>query len=343
MKYLVYSDLQATDGSELCHLQPTVTLQHYRVTKFFDDIAKIYSDHACDGVVDLGDTTDDRSSIPLTTIEILGAGLAKIPEGNHVKITGNHDQFLRNGSISNKRLFDHKFTVIENRKIFTVGSKSVFYVSYPADYAELAAWLDHRVKTIRGPKLLFGHFEVEGALYHNSIALKGIPPKLLESFELVMLGHIHLPQSVTSKIHYIGSPFQQDWGEAGQLKRVAIVDTETAKVKWIPLEGYPEYQTITFEHLLQLPVDPDENRYKVILKTHAEAEQFFQHPAFNKAVAQYDYTEATEEKDEDNEESKDWSFSGLCRQYLKTVPPNKVGIELTDDEMIEMTDMVVNL
>jgi hypothetical protein len=38
---------------------------------FFKVLREIYVEHGCDGLVDLGDTTDDRSSIPVPTIDAL--------------------------------------------------------------------------------------------------------------------------------------------------------------------------------------------------------------------------------------------------------------------------------
>jgi len=338
MKLLVYADLQATDGDELCFTRPSITLQHHRVEKFFDDIAAIYTQHGCDGVVDLGDTTDDRSSIPMPTLEILGTGLAKLPEGSHWKLTGNHEQYLRDTSVNNRRLFAHQFKVVDQYRIQAMGDWTAFFVSYPADYTALTNWLVKELPRFRGPKILFGHFQVEGAFYQNGTALTGVPQAVLKPFNLVLLGHIHIPQAVTAKIHYVGSPFQQDWGEAGQAKRVAIVDTDQMAVEWVPLTGYPEYRLISFAEFTALVDDQSENRYRVTLSSHAESEQFFKHPLFHRVTAQYDYEETPPDQVTQNE---DWSFEGICRRYLKTAPPKNVGLELTDDEMMDVAATVL--
>src|SRR5262245_35797075 len=109
MRLLIYGDLQATDGDELSFTQPSTTLQHYRVQKFYEDMAKIYNEHSCGGIIDLGDTTDDRTAIPLTTLEILGVGMSKLPAGENWKLTGNHEQYLRDPTVNNRQLFLHHF------------------------------------------------------------------------------------------------------------------------------------------------------------------------------------------------------------------------------------------
>lgn len=338
MKLLCYADLQATDGDELCFGRPNTTLQHYRVERFFDDMARIYAEHDCDGVVDLGDTTDDRSSIPIPTLEFLGSGMAKLPEGDRWKITGNHEQYLRDTTVNNRRLFDHSFHVIDGRQIQMMGDWAAFFASYPADHGELTDWLVKEARRIRAPKILFGHFQVEGAFYQAGKAMTGVPLDALQPFSLVLLGHIHIPQSLTPKVHYVGSPFQQDWGETGQTKRVGIVNTNTMKVEWVPLTGYPEYRVVTLDEFKKLSEQQTEHRYRVKLNSHEETEQFFQHPHFNRATAEYNYDETPAEPGAENQ---DWSFEGTCRRYLKMVPPAKVGIELSNDEMLEMTKLIV--
>ena len=338
MKLLCYADLQATDGDELCFTRPNTTLQHYRVEKFFDDVASIYAENHCDGIVDLGDTTDDRSSIPLPTLEVLGAGIAKVPDGEHWKITGNHEQYLRDASVNNRRLFEHRFHVVDDRRIQMMGDWAAFFVSYPANHAELSEWLVKEARRIRAPKVLFGHFQVEGSYYQTGQALTGIPQAVLKDFSLVMLGHIHLPQSLTPKIHYVGSPFQQDWGEVGQPKRVGIVNTNTMKVEWVPMTGYPEYRLVPLDEFEKVADESSEHRYRVNLNSHEEAERFFRHPHFNRATAQYNYDETPAEQSTENQ---DWSFDGTCRRYLKAVPPSRVGIEMTDEEMLEVTQHII--
>lgn len=339
MKLLCYADLQATDGDELCFTQPNVTLQHYRVSRFFDDLARIYKDYQCDQIVDLGDTTDDRTSIPWPTVEVLGAGMAKLPGGKrHWKLTGNHEQYLRDITVNNRRLFDHTFHVIDDRRIQGMGDWTAFFVSYPADHREITEWLLKELPRIRGPKILFGHFQTEGAFFNNSTALTGVPKAVLEKFNLVLLGHIHLPQSVTPKIHYVGSPFQQDWGEANQHKRVGIVDTDTMTVEWVPLTGYPEYRSVTYAEFTRLADEATEHRYKVTLNSHEETEAFFRHPNFTRATAHYNYDETPAET---VAEEQDWTFEGTCRRYLKLVPPVNRGIELNDEEMLAVTDHIL--
>ena len=339
MRILVYSDLQADIGGERLFNDPTCSLRLWCVEKFYRDLQRIYTEHKCHALYDLGDTFDDRTAIDIPTINTVIKGLEWLPPGNnHVRLIGNHDQYQKNGSIHNGRLLSQYFNTIDKRRIQMMDNWAAFFVSYPADHLETAEWLLKEASRIDCPKLLFGHFQVEGAFLNNSTTLTGIPKSTLQKFDLVMLGHIHIPQAVTPKIHYIGSPFQQDWGETNQQKRVGIVDTSTLTVQWVPLEGYPEYRSVTLEDFNRVENEANEHRYRVILNSHEETEAFFRHPHFNRATAQYSYDETKTDQAVTNH---DWTFEGTCRRYLELVPPSKNGIEITHDEMLEVIPHII--
>ncbi len=249
------------------------------------------------------------------------------------KITGNHEQYLRDTTISNRRLFEPYFAVIDDACVWDMGGWSAFFVSYPADHAKLADWLVKTARETRGPKMLFGHFQIKGAFYQGGKAMTGVPLEVLEPFDMCLLGHVHMPQALSPRVHYVGSPFQQDWGETGQPKRVAILDTGTCTLEWVPMTGYPEYREITFDEFIDLKVVNAEDRYRVVLNSHEEAELFFRHENFMRATAKYNYDEAPAKE---AVEASDWSTDGIIRRYMKTVPPVKVGINLSDDDMLDM-------
>jgi len=341
MRLLIYADLQATDGKDSCFLQPGKALQHYRIDKFFQDMKRIYAQYSCSGVIDLGDTTDDRTSITWPTIEALGAGMSLIPDSDwNFKLTGNHEQYLRNAEINNRRLFEHKFKVIDGYDVFQFGDYMAFFCSFSEDFNEINKWLIEGLKEFKNyPKILFGHFQVIGARMNSGPALQGIPVDTLKHFNISLLGHVHLPQTISDCIHYVGSPFQQDWGEAGELKRVGILNTDDCSIEWVHLHDYPEYFQVTLDEFKALSSLKTENRYKVTLASHAEAEDFFRHPLFHQAEPVYTYTEGLPEEQQIQE---DWSFEGSAKRYIALVPPKSAGLELDDAEVLEIGKMIAS-
>lgn len=335
MRLLCFADVQATDGDEMCRSDPTISLQHYRVSKFFKDLKVIYDRYECEGLVDLGDTTDDRSQLPVPTLDVLCEGLERFPLAtHHYKLIGNHEQYTRDTRISTHRLFSGRFQVITGCEVYDLGECDGYFCSYPADYDALQKWIKDSVpRNSRKPRVLFGHFQVMGCAYTGAVATSGVPQELLKEFDTVLLGHVHLPQTLGKHIHYVGSPFQQDWGEAGQSKRVAVLDTDDQSVTWVPLTGYPEYRSITWAEFLKLPSTPTEHRYRVSLANHAEAEAFYAHPNFGIAEPVYAYSEVAPEE---QVEAKDWSFDSTVQRWLKLAPPQKLGVELPNSDMLEI-------
>lgn len=51
-----------------------------------------------------------------------------------------------------------------------------------------------------------------------------VDPRHFAPFDLTLLGHLHRPQQIGSKIFYAGSPLKYSFSEAGQAKSVAIFD-----------------------------------------------------------------------------------------------------------------------
>jgi exonuclease SbcD len=73
-------------------------------------------------------------------------------------------------------------------------------------------------------------------------------PMLPSSPQYIALGHIHMPQEFPlANAHYCGSLLQCDFGEAGQKKRVNIVDVKPgakAKVEHIPLSSIKQLRNV---------------------------------------------------------------------------------------------------
>ena len=89
--------------------------------------------------------------------------------------------------------------------------------------------------------VLVAHFLVGGAKVHGHGAPRGErqlhmgevyaanPAAIPDSLQYIALGHIHAPQSVPGSVipaEYAGSLLQLDFGEAGETKRVVIVEVE---------------------------------------------------------------------------------------------------------------------
>lgn len=351
MRALVYSDLQATDGHEKCHGDPTVPLQIARVDAFYHALLRIYEDNKCDCLWDLGDTTDDRSSIPVPAIDTLCGNLAQFPRTDlDFKLIGNHEQFLRNTQVHVGNMFAPYFTVIEGNKAFSLPEKvRVLACAYPADERDTIKWIREQRKIAAQESekvILIGHFQVMGCITGQGQLLAGIPKDELSWVDLGLLGHVHKPQSVHKNVHYVGSPFQQDWGESGESKRVGIVDIFKCTVEWVPIEGFPQYLSVNVDDFEERCTAGSEDRFKVILRSQREAAKFYTLPLAHRAEPIYDFNltndssgssdSASDSKNIDgNIDGGSWNFDSVMRRYVERNTPDSNGIPATVDEMVE--------
>lgn len=338
MKLLLYADLQATDGSEVCYHDPTIRLQDWRVRRFFDVMQGIYSANRCGGLIDLGDTTDDRSAIPVPTIDALLSNLDMFGGGWNVKLIGNHEQYTRDARIHVGRLFEKHFTIVDGvTAIQSPDSDAVFiFASFPGNYAELITALAEQAHNYRGiPLVLFGHFQVFGCRLNSGLALDGVPKEALLPFQAGFLGHVHKPQEVANNIYYVGSPFQQNFGESGESKRVAIFDTETLHTEWVSLEGYgfPIYRTVSAPEFVECAQEESEDRYKVVLTSQADTEALFASPLCTRAETEYSYTTTNAVAET---AVKSWNFESVLARWIEKNPPKDAGIDIQDDEMLSI-------
>jgi hypothetical protein len=325
---LIYSDLQATDGHERLFAKPDVPLQVHRVRKFYRWLRQLFVRHKCDCLWDLGDTTDDRSFLPMPAIDAVMEGLEPFPVHElNLKLIGNHEQYLRDTSLHIGRMFASRFSIVAQTEAFEVEGTLIACAAYPACHAALADWLAQTARTYRNyaRRLLLGHFQVAGALMTGGPSPLGVPGPVLDEFTLALLGHIHKPQEIGKRGHYIGSPFQQNYGERDEEKRVAVLDTQTLELEWIPVEGFPRYHVVGYEDWCNLVRQGHEDRYQVILADNAQALAYYRHPLMGQAEPIYDF-KMTPEPGRTPSRSA-WTSQDMLERWLRERPPSSQGIE----------------
>lgn len=336
MKFLVYTDLQATEGSDRCFTNPALPLQRYRVGKFYRWLAAIYDQEKCDALIDLGDTTDDRSFIPRATLDTMLGGLSHFaPNRNGIKLTGNHEQLLKYADVNSKHLFQPYFGDVDPGVVELAQGVEAVCIPYHDDYSKVNDAIQERLSELSPAsfKVLLAHGDVRGVRYDSGEECKkGIEPKALDAFDLALLGHVHRHQKIGKNSYYVGSPFQQDFGEAAQRKFVVIFDTVTKTCRWIEVEGMPEYRVVDLKDF-QAKANPDEeHRYWVTLNSIEETEKFYADPRSILGKARLTYTAKLGE--EVKADAEILTNRQLLERYASTRPisgiPEDVARELVD-------------
>lgn len=337
VRALVYTDLQATEGSERLFSNPVVPLQRYRVDRFYARLKELYDQLGCNALWDLGDTTDDRISIPIPTLRSVSVGIAQFPPSPYnFKCIGNHEQYTKSADVHAGCLFDSVFNVVPGVAAFEVEDAVVIVASYPASYSSLVPALESLMLTNRRkPIVILGHLEVSGSKTKSGTSLSGMDKALLEGAQLTLLGHVHLPQEVGQNVYYIGSPFQQNFGEIDEQKRLALVeiDGDRISLSWVPLNGFPVYRRGTWSQFKEHFRPESEDRWEVSLQSLEDSREFYAHPFSSRA--RLATTGQGEVLEENQAPVVDWSLEAAARRYVAQVPPESKKLAADAAELLQ--------
>lgn len=161
-------------------------------------------------------------------------------------VVGNHDQFLRDGSVHSTEVFKSpksNIVVVDTWQIIDLGSAyggvSLCCHAFSLDIEAVKDFVINKASLVGG--ILVLHQEVVGASMGHSICEKGLRLEDLcaDKFAYVLLGHFHAPQALSQNVFYIGSPYQVDRSEAGDQKRFLV--WESGKLSQHNVTGIPRY------------------------------------------------------------------------------------------------------
>ncbi|PSC67536.1 ABC transporter (ISS) [Micractinium conductrix] len=191
------------------------------------------------GILFLGDFWHTRGALPVEPLNEVIARLAGWRQPT-LMLPGNHDQVSLGGEV-------HALTPLAaaNPAIHAFDGPALFlgalWLPYRRDRSRLEAAL--AAATAGGPaaaaaaaaehggghaalQAVFAHTDILGALMNEAYqAHDGLPPSLFPPDIPTYTGHYHKPHTVPgSRITYIGSPYQVSRAEAGQQKRLLLLD-----------------------------------------------------------------------------------------------------------------------
>ena len=97
--------------------------------------------------------------------------------------------------------------------------------------------------------ILFTHIDIAGFKMTFTKDSKGMKQDFFKDFHTVFSGHFHLHQNMRN-IVYIGSPYQQNFGEVGQRKGFAVYDDSSKTWEEIEYKNAPKFKVLTPEQSL---------------------------------------------------------------------------------------------
>lgn len=153
---------------------------------------------------------------------------------NFMFIRGNHDQIATPDDVpSCVPLLESLGVMTANTdwKLAALGPARIFMVPYFRDPdRQRKAFMDARwwkkLNKTRSVSILAFHNEVKGCQRNAHSKGEGLTLEDIgaDEFDLCVAGHIHRPQFMKPNVHFVGSPFCADWGDANDAKRFLKVE-----------------------------------------------------------------------------------------------------------------------
>jgi len=190
-------------------------------------------EHNIKTVIQLGDLFDNRKIIDIKFFQDFIQDFGELLNdwnGNFIVLTGNHDIYYKNTrEYSSLKILKQilNFQYIEEQTVLELENKKIGIIPWLIGKEEIK-------EELLNCDYLFGHFEfsnfeiIKGVKSQYGFDYKKIPFKGKKIFS----GHFHIKQE-KDIVHYIGTPYQLDWNDAGDEKGFYILDLSNSKLEFI--------------------------------------------------------------------------------------------------------------
>jgi DNA repair exonuclease SbcCD nuclease subunit len=221
--------------------------QNMMESTFYDFVIPYLKENVEEGdiLIHLGDLFDNRTSIPIITLNKVEKILKEISEILPIHImVGNHDLFNKGSNdINSVRLFSYiskSISVYENTTTLNIDNQKLV----------LMPWIEKRLDMVKSLKenpgdYLFCHSDLNGCKMHlNSVAHRN-PDKIeveqFKGYKKAFSGHIHIRQT-SENFEFIGSLYQMDRNDSGDQKGITVLDLSTGKTHFEPNKYSPVFR-----------------------------------------------------------------------------------------------------
>ena len=228
---------------------------HDIVLDFAKWASKVYTEAGINDIIIPGDIFHNRSEISVNTLATAKAFFDILKDFRILISAGNHDCYYKDRSdVNSISLFEGWQNIIIVDKapmIIQAGDKSISLIPWGVP-----------VDDIPKSDICFGHFEIQ-TFYMNTFKLcdHGFDStNLLKKSPLVISGHFHSKDDRVYKngrIVYVGSPYQQNFGDVDQTRGIYILDIESEKLDFFENKTSPKHIKIYVSKLRNKKQDAD--------------------------------------------------------------------------------------
>jgi DNA repair exonuclease SbcCD ATPase subunit/DNA repair exonuclease SbcCD nuclease subunit len=211
-----------------------------RIIKTGDWIIEEFKRQGVQAVVCMGDALVTREEVDVVAQSAAIALFRKMADIWPIFLTlGNHDLNLKHStSVSSLDGLDMHPKIKVFREITLVGDRFLF-IPYIEDQSKIVTWVqDYARQNPEKAKniIAFGHLGLNGAVQNTKYGTTfagAIGPDIFAPFKATYSGHFHVHQRMSSRVTYVGSPLQFNFGDAGDQRGVMILDPDSGQDRFI--------------------------------------------------------------------------------------------------------------
>jgi DNA repair exonuclease SbcCD nuclease subunit len=227
MQYLLVGDIHIGNNKDN-------DIFHNTCIRLFQEIVDTCVRRDIDTIIIVGDLFDSPTAISQKTLKTLHTILDLCKNLNLIIVRGNHDTYYKKEAhpnwLSLFKEYTNIITVEDN--YYTIGDLCLVPWGYP-------------IKDLPWSGYLLGHFEINYFKMNDSYECwnSKLNPEHFKKFKHVYSGHFHFPET-KGNITYLGSPFQQDFGDAGSARGYYVFEPYSEELEFIEFTNSPKYYRI---------------------------------------------------------------------------------------------------
>ena len=205
------------------------------------------NDNNIKDIIILGDVLDNRNEVSVTTLHVMARFFKILEDFNIIITTGNHDCYYT------KRSDVHSIGILNDWEKIEIVDK-VVTVNLFGKKLTFCPW-NTQLTDIPTSDIVFGHFEINTfKMNGGKVCEHGFDSlSLLDKTSLVLSGHFHCTEERVykkGKILYVGSPYEQSWGEYADPKGIYLLDIYDNSLEFISNDILPKHKKIRVSELL---------------------------------------------------------------------------------------------
>jgi DNA repair exonuclease SbcCD nuclease subunit len=222
---------------------------------FAEWASKKYLDAGINDIIILGDVFHNRTEISVSTLDVAKKFFDYFKDFNVYILAGNHDSFYKdNSKVNSISIFDgwNNIKIVDKEPLLLkIGNKQTLLVPWGTEY-----------ENISNCDIIFGHFEII-SFYMNSYKVcdHGFSSEnLFKKAKIIMSGHFHKKDHRTydgGEIIYLGSPYQQNYGDLSDERGIYTYDVDENKITFIQNNISPTHTKISIKKILSGEINSD--------------------------------------------------------------------------------------